>query len=878
MKIPSIMFAGFFAIGVLFPLGSLGDERHERWVVELGAQDFQARSKAMEEIWKSGEESLVFLEELSRSDDPELVARAKSIIQKIKLGITPVTPERVVKLIDLYLKETPKGRIAVIEKLRDLKEFEYLLKLRRNETDERVVERLDGMITQIMPRVVREFLNEKKFAEAKEVLSLSNQYQYIIQYADLLQNLGELDEAVEKLKDPKTPEEVERYLAFLRVKGDPGLLRQEAKRLGDQTAEVLAALVMGDHVPYFEYLLARTSDARGQAGSAGLSLASQHYLKWALANHRGDTQGEKKEVDALEYLGKQLSEEEEARVNLFRMGLGDQVIESLDEDFLQTKINYHLMQENYAEARDLIGLPATGPLDEWIKETATKAEKEFKRNERGSEVGRLIAAVEFLEARGLVEEATKGAEALFDRARGKVEVNLSNLGREMFFSAPISVLTAFAREIEEHEALPVSCIKALSSTDDQHLWLYQAIQKAAPELGVRELLLHTFSFSGRQLLVPVKKHEEIFDLVLKEVMKSEEPLEGLDNLYQIVVYRNRESELRRVTEAQAQSGSENGYLRAMLAIDSGRLEDALPLIEDLKVDSDEASASFLYRHGLLLKQLGKEGGDELLKQANLIAGGSGQSLQDQAEQYLRFGEIEKSHELLKMALLRSQVVPAPGDYSSLNAVLDGLSAGAATLGRWQEALAYREALAMISSYGGESNGVYYMRDRFQVLVARGALAMKNGKIESAVAAFSEAHEILPRDGYLANELFPVMRELGLSERHDQLFAESARHAREVIKLFPKDDNAHNNFAWLASRANRCLDEAEGYLKIALELNPQSAAYLDTMGEIYFARRDRNEALKWSRRSLENEVFGRSSSRWELHQQNRRFKSGEFPAR
>jgi tetratricopeptide (TPR) repeat protein len=209
---------------------------------------------------------------------------------------------------------------------------------------------------------------------------------------------------------------------------------------------------------------------------------------------------------------------------------------------------------------------------------------------------------------------------------------------------------------------------------------------------------------------------------------------------------------------------------------------------------------------------------------------------------------------------------------------DGLAAGAATLGNWKEALAYREVVALTSANGGIGYGVYYLRNRFQILVARGALAMQNGDVAKAVSSFVEAHRILPRDGYLANELFPVMREAGLSELHDQLFGESARHARKVIQMFPKDDNAHNNFAWLASRANRSLDEAEEYLKIALKINPRSAAYLDTMGEIYFARRNREEALKWSALSLQNQVFGGSASRWELHQQNQRFKSGKFPVR
>ena len=44
----------------------------------------------------------------------------------------------------------------------------------------------------------------------------------------------------------------------------------------------------------------------------------------------------------------------------------------------------------------------------------------------------------------------------------------------------------------------------------------------------------------------------------------------------------------------------------------------------------------------------------------------------------------------------------------------GLSAGAATLRHWREALAYREVAAVTSSYGGVTGGIFLMRDRFQV--------------------------------------------------------------------------------------------------------------------------------------------------------------------
>jgi Tfp pilus assembly protein PilF len=92
-----------------------------------------------------------------------------------------------------------------------------------------------------------------------------------------------------------------------------------------------------------------------------------------------------------------------------------------------------------------------------------------------------------------------------------------------------------------------------------------------------------------------------------------------------------------------------------------------------------------------------------------------------------------------------------------------------------------------------------------------------------------------------------------------------------IKQFPDCDNSRNSGAWLASRANRRLDEADGFLKEALDRNPRQAAYLDTMAELQFARGDRKKAVEYSTRSVEDGVLD-----FQLIRQHKRFVEGPFP--
>ena len=811
-------------------------DQKKRWREALGSQDYGVRVEAMNEIWETGEEALSLLEELSENEDPEIAARASVLTQKLLLGITPDTSGKVLVLIDQYLESAPRGRVAVLEQLRSLEEFDLILRLRRVEKSDRVVSRMDAMISQYMPRIVRGYLNDEKYDEAKEILGLSDKYDHIIRLGHLLDVTGGLDQELERLRKGDSVGNSRRYLGYLRVKGDAGLLRKEARRLGDRSAEVIAALVEGDFEPYFKYLL--------EIGKLGLPV--QNYIKWTLADHKGDTEAKKKAYESILYLSKQEGEEREARMNLFRMGRGKEVVERLGDGYLAAKISYFLMQEEYLNAQNLIEVPEALELEGWIASLSLKVEEELQNEGRGVETDRMISAVEFLEGRGRLDDAKDVALALFDAAREKPEISHSALAREIYFSAPLSVVTAVAREIEGHDATASVFLGEMLYSDQEHIWVFNLLGEMMPKISMDERLALTCSFSNRHLLVSPERYDEVFERVVLTVLKSEEALDGLKKLFQILQYRNRESELVRICEEQSKLGFDSNFLRYLIALDGGRIDDAIDNLERVEFQAETVSSVFMMQKGLAFKLAGKKGWKEMIERARVLSSGTVKDLEAIAAQQLQVGFIGESHQSLREALLRSEVVPLPGDYSGIDDVIAGLSAGAATLRHWREALAYREVAAVTSSYAGVTGGIFLMRDRFQVLVAQGAVAMEEGDIAGAVTAFSEAHRILPRDGYLANELFPVLREVGLIELHDQLFAQSAEYAREVIRRFPKDDNAYNNFAWLASRANRCLEEAEAYLMKALEMKPQSAAYLDTMGEIHFARGKIGEkALKWS---------------------------------
>ena len=100
-----------------------------------------------------------------------------------------------------------------------------------------------------------------------------------------------------------------------------------------------------------------------------------------------------------------------------------------------------------------------------------------------------------------------------------------------------------------------------------------------------------------------------------------------------------------------------------------------------------------------------------------------------------------------------------------------------------------------------------------------------------------------------------------------------------IAAFPKAHNTYNSAAWLASRASRNLDDALEKVRKSLSMRPKQAAYLDTMAEVWFAKKNREKAVEWSHKAVTESYHGGYSGMEGgvgLREQYDRFRAGEFP--
>jgi tetratricopeptide (TPR) repeat protein len=193
-------------------------------------------------------------------------------------------------------------------------------------------------------------------------------------------------------------------------------------------------------------------------------------------------------------------------------------------------------------------------------------------------------------------------------------------------------------------------------------------------------------------------------------------------------------------------------------------------------------------------------------------------------------------------------------------------------GNWKEAAAICEVRAQFDS-SVESPGstpLFQLRTRLQADLAHALDLLKSDR-ERALAILANCHRMFPSDGSLADDFFPALRKMGLIEEHDEWFQISWERMIAVLERYPGSHNTCNTTAWLASRAQRNLDEAEKLELRALASLPNQSAYLDTMAELQFAKGKREKALEWSRKAVNfmpNDPI--------LRRQQERFRTGPLP--
>jgi hypothetical protein len=227
--------------------GTLTKDQIAKWVKQLGDADFDTRQKASDEIWNATDDDTTplieeALKEALKSEDAEVVQRAREILDRLQLGINAKTPKKIVDLVQGARGKDQGARMEAIKGLFDsgAPGREILAKLIDAQKDVAAKEALAILVWDEASTAIRTRLADGDRAAAEQLLDFSVRTNHLpahLDYAAYWHRRGKLAERVRILAamKPANPEQHSAMLATLyRVQGDYGKARAAAEKSKSQ--------------------------------------------------------------------------------------------------------------------------------------------------------------------------------------------------------------------------------------------------------------------------------------------------------------------------------------------------------------------------------------------------------------------------------------------------------------------------------------------------------------------------------------------------------------------------------------------------------------------------------------------------------------------
>jgi tetratricopeptide (TPR) repeat protein len=154
---------------------------------------------------------------------------------------------------------------------------------------------------------------------------------------------------------------------------------------------------------------------------------------------------------------------------------------------------------------------------------------------------------------------------------------------------------------------------------------------------------------------------------------------------------------------------------------------------------------------------------------------------------------------------------------------------------------------------------------------RALASLAAGKLDETKSAIQTCLTFLPGDINLAIYLLPDLEKQGHKKEAAELFDKVWAVHDALCKDHPDSAWAHNNLAWLSVRCRCNLDKGLKHSKIAVELSPDNAGYLDTLAEAHFQKGDKDRAIELIKKCISLDpkyaYFGRQLKRIEAGDPN-----------
>lgn len=829
---------------------------------ELSSERHSTRVAAEKKLWMLGDAATKELEKAATGANPEAAMRASKLLRYIQWGLTPETPEEIIKLAERFPQLTEDQKNDAYRSLVKLREYRLALLLYRNEKNPQMKAATRDAVQGLAILSARASILAGKPADARKTLEeFRDDPQNAVALAWLARAEGNLEKEIGRTSHLLGKENLDYRLALLRAQGNRQAIADFAERHNYTSLHASMELLEGRPEAWIrEYSENISTEYRA------LISAYQKIVLARLKNPNADVS------DTLAILSKAALKKDDSS----RRWMAINALNALGETQLVHKavnlinptvlFSLYVDTEKIDEALEVAGLDPQKPdYHAWLKkemETIIQGDSDF-----GMESVPLMLS--FLEKRGLMEPIKEVFVPKMIELAKEDEDSFHELLTGCFVSAFSSSLAPESGILVADEFAkddPVlwgsMLIQAFGLADTPNptfqKW-YDLLAELYPEERNADVLRRALQLF-RKLPIPEKELTDMDALIEQSFKKAKKQDAEANRRLIILLYRYTEE-----PRYSAWLGDENQGPDTRELMRQERWKEAAAQWQELaKINPDDIEyqtwASACFRKAGMIDEAKKH--EQMM---DFLIMGDTRIIYINATIYENAGLTDLAEQWRKIHLNcsradRAWVVNLFQQADKF--LLDG---------KYQQAHAYYEAF-LLTSITDESTNTFTLSHRYQNkarMAQAFALLAKDRKV--ALTILKSCHQKMKADASLADEFFPNLRKTGLKQDHDAWFEESWQAMMDLAKKYPKDDNIRNSAAWLAARCVRRLDEAEQQSKIALELRPRQAAYLDTMAEIWFARGNREKAIEWSRKAVDSD-----RSQDTLLEQYFRFQSGDFP--
>ena len=822
---------------------------------DLSDGQFRIREAASREIWAIGKRALPALEGIVGGKDPEQAYRARELIRKIQLYLTPDTDPVVISLVERYAKAESNDKIKWLYQLRERRAWRQILILYAGETNAQLRSRLVRAVEGVAVIAARECLVVGDKKGAREFLELAPaDAAGLLALADFHRSQGTLEVELKRAASLKGVAADAWRLALHRAAGNLAAAQESATAAGESKLSASLAFLLGDPLPWL-----KLSKDDNQGDEVRQSYAELATKRW---------QGKDIRSADLELLvrlaqSKNRPDRGNAISALFLLGQTGPAEVAYAKSSPLGAFSYFDSLERIPQALSALGLDPENPdYPGWVAERIERLSKKDAEDEHevSTDGPGLILLANFLERRGLHEQCLEAFEKPLIALAEKNKNIFTELLGDIFGNNPPKVgLDQSAPELAKRIAVAWAgddgerwgmVIDAAFGGEDEIQAVWNWLAELDGKASRHERLDGMLALGGigpdpdrlrRKWLTLA------WDALRQTPVEKRKPIFG--NIATLLSLSGDVTNDLKLWDQLAEGGGKGGGQAPIIDLSAaGRWDEAAAFfLGQIERMSEAGQPPQPYLHACAAASLRQAGraADAVVQEALVETLALGNDAAQIASGYAYGYDFKRAAEW--QARAARQCDPDADEWMSL---LQRHGEDLLDQGNWLQAAAVNEVVAQAATATAFDDELPLSRLRLRLQSDLGrALARLKSDRAGSVEILRNCHRLFPSDGSLADNFFPAIRKMGLIQEHDAWFNQSWDQIAAVIGRFPKSENSYNTAAWLASRAHRNLDQAEILLQTALARNPDQSSYLDTMAEVQFARGNRKLALDWSTQAV-----------------------------